>query len=128
MLKTYRHLQYLKHTIFVTVDGVQQAITFEGGTRQPVRIHGNFTTANLKLQEAIEKHPGYGKQFIGPNEPVKKPKLNPELTGEEPVEVGNFQQAKKYILDNFEVDPSRVQNKELLEKTAAELGVQFIYK
>lgn len=134
MTKTYRHLSSVRHTIFVKKEGIEDllAVTFDGGIRHPKLVFGKFTTADKKLQAAIENHPGYGKEFTGPAELAKQPKKEDEeppeeLTGKETVEVNHWQQSKKFLIEQHEVDPQRLQTKEMVENVAEELGVVFRY-
>lgn len=132
-VKTYRSLRYLEHYIYVVIPGKKEevSIPFTGGTKAPKRILGSFTTSDKETQKALESHRSYGIHFtcVGGNTPVKAGTPSKELDlDKEPVKVVNFQQAKKYLVDNHDADPADIPNKIALEAKAAELKVQFTYE
>ena len=127
-VKTYRSLRYLELYAYVNVNGKEVNVPFTGGTKVPKRILGSFSTGDKQIQKALEEHPKYNLEFtcVSGNE-VKAGAPSKELSGEEPVQVANFQQAKKYLVDEHGVEPAEIPNKEALEKKALELKVQFEY-
>jgi hypothetical protein len=130
-VKTYRLLRYLEHYVYVQLEGRKEelSIPFTGGTKVPKRILGSYTTADQDIQKALEKHKKYDIDFTCVSgKTIKAGSPTKELTPGEPVEVTNFSQAKKYLVDNHDVSPGDIPNKEALEKKAEELGVQFSYK
>lgn len=131
MIKTYRSLGFMEHYAYVKLPDRKEelSIPFTGGTKVPKRINGSYTTKNKAIQDALESHPAYGIDFVCVNSTtIESAAPTPELTpGVEPVPVVNFQQARKYLIDNHGVALADLPNKEALEKKAAELGVQFTY-
>lgn len=127
-VKTYRSLRYLELYAYVMVDGKEINIPFTGGTKVPKRILGSYSTGDAKIQRALEEHPRYNIEFTCVSGEVKAGAPSKELGGDEPVQVANFQQAKKYLVDEHGVDPAEIPNKEALEKKAQELKVTFEYK
>ena len=63
MLKVYRSKQFITRSIYLTVDGIRRLIDFKGGQAYPKKIFGVFSTDSVKVQKALESHPGFNKTF-----------------------------------------------------------------
>jgi len=139
--KTYISKQFLELYTEVEVEEngekVKKRISFTGGMRKPQRVNGKFTTADEKLQKAIESSPGYGKKFIlmkgkGKGMIANAEKQAPKKDeGNEPIvaeEVKTISDAKNFLTDkdnDLGVKVSEVPNKEAILQKAKELNVEF---
>jgi hypothetical protein len=127
MNKVYKSLNYLNYTTTIVVGSVHVTINFNGGFMRPYRQNGKFATDDKRLQLAIEKDLGYGRDFVLTDKFLSVENASPEeeiIVGEE---VNNVQKAKDYLVEKFpdKVKISDLKNKNIVLDKAKELKVVF---
>lgn len=154
--KTYISLVCQEYGITLNVKGENLHINFKGGRLYPVRTYGKYSTDNPDIQEALENHPLYLKDWkiegetnpppmnvevepFAPTvmeelEPLPIPVLEPRIISDT-VTTGNarivnepktVQQVKEWLNRNEKVPFTKLKNKEEVFSVANELNIDFI--
>jgi len=140
--------------MFINIGEKSKEILFVGGRRYPQRSPGTFTTDDKEIQKALEEDKRFNVSYkLMENELPKPPteterisKLEQENTDlrkenkelQEKLEklegkkdeisvpeVMNAQQAREYLVKNFEQDPAKLKNKLAITAAAKKLNVVF---
>lgn len=75
MTKTYTLLTIMQTTLVVEIDEKPVECMFRGGKYYPYRENGSFRTSDVKVQDALEQHEWFNKQFVL----VKTTNIEPEV-------------------------------------------------
>lgn len=114
-MKTYQSISTPFLSITIAVDGKVHNIDFTGGLSFPYRSNGKFSTNNVKIQEALEKHSTFNKLFELAYE-TKEVKKNITI-----VEVGSLEDAIKELVSRNIKD---LTEETVLEDNVIELGLE----
>lgn len=145
MLKLYRSLKYRELHHEAMVDGKKVFVDFIGGAIYPHKVMGFFTTADEKLQKALEEGPGFNTLYelevtVDPDaskkqaqKPTEKKKTSKkEIVSDGPddektvvEEVTNYQQARDYLAEKFEIKKQALANPKAIENAANKNNVAF---
>lgn len=138
MLKIYR-IKQISASILVYVQGKPERIEFRQGTFG-TNYHGQFSTPNEQLQQAIENDAKFGTLHTGQiylYETVGEPEVKavvqeaPEIIAEKPVSVlptsgqMTFVQAKQHLIEKG-VSPDELKNFLQVKSQAAKIGIEIV--
>lgn len=88
-----------------------------------------FSTGDKDIQSAIEKHSRFGELFTlvdtqeTKEEREKETVIVPKL---KEVSVGSIAEAKDYLAETFEVERTKLADKDSIVRAAAEHGIEFV--
>lgn len=126
MLKKYQSSSHV--VLNVVMEGGQNVhLSFD-----PLTGGGSsFTTADEKLQAALERHRHYGKLFTGcevQETPVEEAPVTdePQAGGVKQVPVSSLDDAKEYLADNYGYSRTKLRSKTQILAAAAEKGIEFV--
>ncbi len=125
MQKTYYSRHFLHLNISIRLDGKHKTIEFTGGYEYPRRVNGSFTTANPRIQEALEAHPKFGTRFI--LQSMEVPSAAEEVKEHKVIlsEAKNALEAKTELNRKYKVPWSMLKNSTMVKSVASELGIQY---
>lgn len=92
-----------------------------------------FITDSEDLQKALEAHRKFGKLYkidISYDEPVQTEEpqeQETEAAAVKKVEVASLDDAKNYLVENFDISRTKLRSKKQIEDAAAANGIEFIF-
>ncbi len=92
-----------------------------------------FITNSEALQQALEGHRKFGKLYkidISYDEPVQTEEpqeQETEAAAVKKVEVASLDDAKNYLVENFDISRTKLRSKKQIEDAAAANGIEFIF-
>ena len=93
-----------------------------------------FITDSEALQQALEAHRKFGKLYkidiSYKDEPEQTEEPQEQGTDDvavKKVEVASLDDAKNYLVDNFDISRTKLRSKKLIEDAAAANGVNFVF-
>lgn len=84
-----------------------------------------FVTDNEKLQNALERHPGFGRLFRLKESAVAAAPAKKEPLKRETVEVTCPSDAKQYLVDKFEVSRTKLKTTQDILAVGEQYGITF---
>lgn len=141
--KKYRSKYTLSLSVAIKIDGENRFIDFDGGYVHPRRMNGTYSTSNPKIQESLEKHPFYKKEFDlvkvfespeekavtkEAKEPVEEATVieaAPQKDDHIVSEAANGQQAKEELNKKHGIPWSRLKNLEMVRAESKILGIIY---
>ncbi len=130
-MKTYRAKHFDHLSIPVYIAGKQVYCQFTGGVRYPTHIRGSYNTNDPSVQEKLEAHPLFNKQFVLEKDTgvVTKAKDNTKKDDEpritEVKDIKSLTQARAFLNRKYSVQVSKIKNRNDLFAKAEELNVVF---
>jgi hypothetical protein len=133
--KIYRSIHYNTLTVTLRVDGRRVVCEFTGSSTYPVVIRGMYATKDPRIQEALEKHSLFKKDFFLESTVKSLPQvLNPEPEGSDGPEsktievkdIRSVTKAKEFLNRKYKAPYSDMKNKEQVLNKADELGIVFV--
>ena len=116
----------------IKYQGENKSISLDGGMSSPRRVNGSFSTSDAKLQEAIERHPDFGKSFelvrviqMEPTAPAgepEKPEPKPDVYISD---AKNAQQAREELNKKFNIPYNSIKNAKSVLEQADKLNIQY---
>lgn len=85
-----------------------------------------FYTKDAELQEAIEKHPQFGKLFKLENTEVVKEEKAPIAASMKEIKVASLEDAKDYLKENYGIDWRKLKTSDAIMSIGKENGIQFV--
>ena len=92
-----------------------------------------FITNSEALQQALEGHRKFGKLYkidISYDEPVQTEEPQEQGTEDaavKKVEVASLDDAKNYLVENFDISRTKLRSKKQIEEAAAANGIEFVF-
>lgn len=131
--------------------GTTLHVLFSGGSATEIGVKpASFTTSNKVYQQIIERSDYFKKgcieiKYVGEEEEIPEPKKNPDTEIPEPkknpgtggidlkdggggstvIAVENIEEARDYLMENFDLKATDLMDDEDVKKTAAKLGIEF---
>ncbi len=129
MRKTYRALHYDQICIPVSHHGKQVYCEFRGSIRYPEHIRGSYTTKRKEIQDKLEAHPLFNKQFklenTNANDRMIAKHDIPEQEYTEVKDITSLNKAKQYMNKKYGVKLSEMKNRNEVLGKAEELFIVF---
>lgn len=132
-IKTYRALRYLQlQTDAYRKNGKRETIEFRGGTMAPKRVNGTFTTDDPEIQAYLENSDRFNVDYKIINEVKEtfteidegKEETSPETEKVEGVK--DLQEARRYMVDKFGLNPESLKNKNQVLAAAKRQNLEFV--
>lgn len=94
-----------------------------------------YITDSEDLQKALEGHRKFGKLYKiditykdEPELPEVPQKQGTEVVTVKKVEVASLDDAKNYLVDNFDISRTKLRSKKQIEDAAAANGIEFVFE
>lgn len=94
-----------------------------------------FITDSEALQKALEAHRKFGKLFKidisykdEPEQTEEPQEQDAEVVAVKKVEVASLDDAKNYLVDNFDISRTKLRSKKQIEDAAAANGIEFSFE
>lgn len=88
--------------------------------------HSEYITDNKDIQDAIEKHHGYGKMFkLKNSETTRKKSAAPEKKTLQTIPVSDISAAKEYLADKYGVSRTLMKSPDDIIRIAKSKGIIF---
>ena len=120
----------MKLVITVKIKGKWVSVVLSGGSYFP-KNYGMIRTSDKQIQNALEKHPSFGKTFILENtEWVDdgSPEEEPIAGKDKPLEFNNFNELRDYLIKEHGKAPITVSTMVKAAREMEKLDLKYIIK
>jgi hypothetical protein len=123
MTKRYIITGYLTYSVLLKKENKYMKCCFEGGAVSGLGSRAaSYTTNDKNMQELLENSKEFKNGMIKIAEEYGEPE---KPKGNEVPEVTTLQQARQYLMDNFEVTIEELQTRANVKEVAAKMNITF---